>query len=276
MKKYFRYPLIILGAAIMGFAVKCIYNPAGLVAGGFAGLAIIVGKMWNVPLWLTNAALNIPLFLVSWLVMGRKVITRSLLATVVYSVSMGILPETAIFAEDLFLSAVTGGLIMGLGIGLVLVADATSGGVDMLALLIHFLIKKLKIQWIMFVIDASVILAGAALFGPVSAVYAIMSVFLVSFVSGKIIDGPYFSRAAIIISGQKDLIADKIINEIGRGVTGIQSRGMYTGRWGLMLFCIASRNEMTKIREIVYDIDKNAFMTVCNVSEVFGEGFVRK
>ncbi len=276
MKKYFRYPLIIIGAAVMGFAVKCIYNPAGLVTGGFAGMAIIAARVWNIPLWVTNTVLNIPLFVVTWILMGRRVVLRSLLATAVYSASMGIFPEITVFSEDIFLSGATGGLLMGVGIGLVLAVDATSGGVDMLALLINNFARKLKIQWVMFAVDAAVILAGAAVFGPVSAVYAIMSAFLVSFISGKIIDGPVFSRAAVIISGERDRIARRIIKEIGRGVTGIHSRGMYSGKWGLMLFCIASRSEMTRIREIVYDTDKNAFMTVCNVSEVFGEGFIKK
>lgn len=261
---------------MMGFAVKCIYNPGNIVTGGFAGFAIIAQRVWGFPLWITSLALNLPLFGITLMVLGKKVVARSLIATAVYTVTMAVAPEFGPFAGDLFLSCLTGGLLMGAGIGLVLASDATSGGVDMLSLLIYHFTHKIKIQWIMFIVDAVIIGLGVAVFGMVSAVYAVLSVLILSFVSGKIIDGGSFSRAAIIISGRKDEISSRIIQEIGRGVTGIEGRGMYSGRRGLLLFCVASRHEMTKIRDIVYETDQNAFMTVANVSEVFGEGFVKK
>ncbi len=276
MKKYLRYPSIVFGAVIMGIAVKCIYNPGNIVTGGFAGLAIIAQHVWGVPLWAVNFALNVPLFAATFIILGKKVVARSFLATAVYTATMAFAPDYGPFAGDMFLSCLTGGLLMGAGIGLVLAADATSGGVDTLSLLVYNFTHKIKIQWIMFIADAVIIGIGVAVFGLVSAVYAVLSVFILSFISGKIIDGGDFSRAAIIISGHKDEISSRIINEIGRGVTGIEGRGMYSGRHGLLLFCVASRNEMTKIRDIVYETDKNAFMTVANVSEVFGEGFVKK
>ncbi len=276
MKKYLRYPSIVFGAVIMGIAVKCIYNPGNIVTGGFAGLAIIAQHVWGVPLWAVNFALNVPLFAATFIILGKKVVARSFLATAVYTATMALAPDYGPFAGDMFLSCLTGGLLMGAGIGLVLAADATSGGVDTLSLLVYNFTHKIKIQWIMFIADAVIIGIGVAVFGLVSAVYAVLSVFILSFISGKIIDGGDFSRAAIIISGHKDEISSRIINEIGRGVTGIEGRGMYSGRHGLLLFCVASRNEMTKIRDIVYETDKNAFMTVANVSEVFGEGFVKK
>ncbi|MCM1307539.1 MAG: YitT family protein [Butyrivibrio sp.] len=276
MKKYLRYPAIVLGAVVMGFAVKCIYNPGNIVTGGFAGFAIIARRVWGVPLWTVNLALNIPLFIATFIILGKKVVARSFLATAVYTLTMALAPAYGPFAGDMFLSCLTGGLLMGAGIGLVLAADASSGGVDMLSLLIYNYTHKIKIQWIMFIADAVIIGIGIAVFGLVSAVYAVLSVLILSFISGKIIDGGDFSRAAVIISGQKEEISSRIIKEIGRGVTGIEGRGMYTGRHGLLLFCVASRHEMTKIRGIVYEVDKNAFMTVANVSEVFGEGFVKK
>ncbi len=275
MKKYFRYPVIVFGAAIMGFSVKCIYNPGEIVTGGFAGFAIIAQRLWGFPLWAVNLALNIPLFAVTVFVLGKKMAVRSLLATAVYTLSMGVTPEIAPFAGDMFLSCLTGGLIMGAGIGLVLRSGASSGGADMLSLLIYNFTHKIKVQWIMFIVDAVIIALGAAVFGAVSAVYAVLSVLIMSYVSGKVIDGFDFSRAAIIISGRRDEISARIIKEIGRGVTGIEGMGMYSKRRGLLLFCVASRHEMTKIREIVYEEDRSAFMTVANVSEVFGEGFVK-
>lgn len=275
MNKYIRYLLIVVGAALMGFAVKNIYSPAGVVTGGFAGIAIIVEKIASIPLWVTNAALNIPLFIVAWRIMGSRMIARSIVAVMIYSLSMGISPDIAWFAEDVFISSIVGGIVMGTGMGLVLTGGATSGGVDMLAVLICRFSRKVRLQWVMFAVDAVIICAGAYVFGAVNAVYAVISAFAVSYISGKILDGPAVSRAVLIISRHSSEIAGRIMSTTGRGVTGIEGIGMYTGRSGRLLLCIASSREIADIKDIIYSIDTEAFVTVSNVSEVLGEGFVK-
>ena len=154
MKRYIRYPVIMAGAALMGFAVKNIYDPAGIVTGGFAGIAIIAAGLKAVPLWVTNMALNVPLFIMAWRMLGQKIIVRSLIAVVIYSASMAVSPEVTWFAEDIFISAAVGGLTTGLGMGLVLYAGGTSGGVDMLATLICHFTHKVRLQWVIFAADA--------------------------------------------------------------------------------------------------------------------------
>ena len=275
MNKYIRYPIIAAGAALMGFAVKNIYDPAGIVTGGFAGIAIIAAKLTPVPLWVTNMVLNVPLFIMAWRMLGQKIIVRSLVAVVIYSVSMAVSPEITWFAEDIFISAAMGGLATGLGMGLVLYAGGTSGGVDMLATLICHFTHKVRLQWVIFGVDAIIICAGAYVFGAVNAVYAVISAFTASYVSGKIINGPASSRAVLIISRHSSEIAGRIMSTTGRGVTGIEGTGMYTGRSGRLLLCIASSREIADIKDIIYSIDTEAFVTVSNVSEVLGEGFVK-
>lgn len=275
MKRYIRYPVIMTGAALMGFAVKNIYDPAGIVTGGFAGIAIIAAGLKAVPLWVTNMALNVPLFIMAWRMLGQKIIVRSLIAVVIYSASMAVSPEVTWFAEDIFISAAVGGLTTGLGMGLVLYAGGTSGGVDMLATLICHLTHKVRLQWVIFAADALIICAGAYVFGAVNAVYAVISAFAASYVSGRIIGGPASSRAVLIISGHSTEIAGQIMNTTGRGVTGIDGIGMYTGHEGRLLLCIASSREIADIKDIIYSVDTEAFVTVSNVSEVLGEGFVK-
>lgn len=275
MKRYIRYPVIMVGAALMGFAVKNIYDPAGIVTGGFAGIAIIAAGLKAVPLWVTNMALNVPLFIMAWRMLGQKIIVRSLIAVVIYSASMAVSPEVTWFAEDIFISAAVGGLTTGLGMGLVLYAGGTSGGVDMLATLICHFTHKVRLQWVIFAADALIICAGAYVFGAVNAVYAVISAFAASYVSGRVIGGPASSRAVLIISGHSTEIAGQIMNITGRGVTGIDGTGMYTGHEGRLLLCIASSREIADIKDIIYSIDTEAFVTVSNVSEVLGEGFVK-
>ena len=131
------YILILIGASIMGFAIKNIYDPIGLVTGGVSGVAIILKKQLGVPLWLTNTAINIPLFAAAARLKGWKFIRRTLVATVALSVSLYVIPEIPFLMDDLLLTALFGGIITGAGAGIVFACQATTGGTDMLAALIR-------------------------------------------------------------------------------------------------------------------------------------------
>jgi hypothetical protein len=126
------YILILIGASIMGFAIKNIYDPMGLVTGGASGVAIILKKQFGVPLWLTNTAINVPLFAAAARLKGWKFIRRTLVATVALSVSLYVIPEIPFLMDDLFLTALFGGIITGAGAGIVFACQATTGGTDML------------------------------------------------------------------------------------------------------------------------------------------------
>ena len=276
LKKYLNYICPIIGAVFMAFSVKNVYEPAGMVTGGFSGLGILAERVMDVPLWLTNLVLNVPLFAVAAWCVGKKLVLDSVMATFVYSVAIGLIPDMDFLEGDLFLSCIIGGMIMGLGIGLVLVVGASSGGVDMLSIIIHHNNSRISIPWIMFLIDSLIIFLGGLVFGWVKAIYSIISVWIVSFIVEKIVDGPGYSKACIVISSEYERISDRILSEIGRGVTGISRKGRYTNNEKTLLFCVSSRHEMSNIRKIVYEEDREAFMTITNVSEVLGEGFEKR
>lgn len=260
----------------MGFSVKNIYEPSGMVTGGFSGLAIIADAGLGIPLWLTNIILNIPLFALTAYFMGKNIIINSLSATIVYSVAVAVIPPMDFLEGDLFLSCVLGGMVMGAGLGLIIYSGGSSGGVDMLSILVNHKNNRVPVSWAMFLVDAVIIILGGVIFGWVRAIYSVISVWIVSFITGKIIDGPDYSKACIIISRKSTEISERIMRELERGVTGIDGKGLYSKQKELILFCVSSRHEMTSIREIVFEVDPCAFMTVSNVSEVFGEGFVKK
>ena len=174
------YILILIGASIMGFAIKNIYDPIGLVTGGASGVAIILKKQFGVPLWLTNTAINIPLFAAAAKLKGWSFIKRTLLATVTLSVSLYVIPEMPFLMDDLFLTALFGGLITGAGAGIVFACQATTGGTDMLAALLHMKFQQYSIVRIMQVIDAVIVLAGLSLFGLKSGLYAIIAIVITS------------------------------------------------------------------------------------------------
>lgn len=268
------YALIILGSFIMGFAIKNIYDPVGLVTGGVSGLAIIAKSQFGIALWVTNTVLNIPLFLASIKIKGWSFIKRTLVATVSLSLSLYLIPEIPFLMDDLFLTALFGGLISGVGAGLVFVCRATTGGTDMLAALIQRRFQHYSIAQIMQVLDAIIVLVGATVFGITYALYALIAIFAVAKVSDGIIEGLKFSKVAFIISEKSDEIAEVIMEQLDRGVTGLSARGMYSGEQKNLLFCVVSKKEIVQLKELVVGHDSQAFVIVSDAREVLGEGFI--
>ena len=268
------YGLIVVGTFLIGFAIKSIYDPVSMVTGGVSGLAIIAKELWSVPLWLTNTLLNIPLFAAGLYVMGWKFIKRTLFSTVMLSVSLYVLPEASYMGNDILLSALFGGIISGVGTGMVFLASCTTGGTDMLAALMQKRMKHYTLAQIMQVLDGIIVLAGATVFGIPTALYALIAIFCVSKVTDGLIEGLKFSKQAYIISDSYREIADAILERMGRGVTSLEARGMYSNEEKKMLFCVVSKKEIVKIREIVSEFDARAFVIVSDAREVFGEGFI--
>lgn len=268
------YILILIGASIMGFAIKNIYDPIGLVTGGASGVAIILKKQFGVPLWLTNTAINIPLFAAAAKLKGWSFIKRTLLATVTLSVSLYVIPEMPFLMDDLFLTALFGGLITGAGAGIVFACQATTGGTDMLAAIIRRWLPHYTLAQILQVLDAAIVLIGAGIFGVTYALYALIAIYAVSKVSDGIIEGMKYSKVAYIISDKSEEIAAAILKELERGVTALDARGMYSGNRKDVLFCVVSRKEIAQLKELVVGHDAQAFVIVSDAREVLGEGFV--
>lgn len=205
MKRYSaftEYTLITAGAFIMGFAIKNMFDPISLVTGGVTGIAIILKSLAGIPLWLTNTLCNIPLFFAAWKIKGWRFIKRTAVATGALSLSLYVIPEIPFLMEDLLLTSLFGGIISGLGTGLVFLFQATTGGTDMLAALLQRKMRHYSIAQIMQVLDAGVVLAGAAVFGVRYALYALIAIYGIAKVSDGLLEGLKFSKQAYIISDQ--------------------------------------------------------------------------
>ena len=278
--EWFSYLMIIVGAASFGVAIQNIYDPTGLVTGGFTGLAIIVKAITSqfmkggIPLWLTNTILNIPVFILGYILMGRKFLGRSLFGTLMLSFWLYILPPLDLAQGDYMLAALFGGLFSGVGVGLVLRANGTTGGTDMVSALIHRKLRHYTVAQIMMVLDGCVVFAGLFLFGIRSTLYAIVAIFVATKVSDSVLEGFNYSKAAYIITNQYEEIAKRIMEELDRGLTGLSAKGMYTNEDKCVLYCVVSMKEIVVLKELVSEVDRNAFVIVSDVREVLGEGFL--
>ena len=277
---YVDYLFIFMGTGIMALAIQCIFEPIGLVTGGFSGIAIIIRKMTagivegGVPLWLTNLALNVPVFIAALIIKGRKFLGRTVIGTVLLSFWLYVIPQVDLTQGDYMLSAVFGGVITGIGIGFVLLAKATTGGTDMVSALIQKYVRHYSVVQILQVIDGMVVLAGLYVFGLKPALYAIVAIFITSKVSDALMEGMKYSKAAFIITDCYKEIADAIMTQLDRGLTGLDATGMYSGDKKTVLYCVVSKKEIVERKDIVAKIDPKAFVIVTDAREVFGEGFL--
>ena len=268
--------LMVVGTGLMALAIQCIYDPVGLGTGGFTGVAIIAKYVTKgaVPLWLTNLVLNVPLFLLAALIKGKKFVARTAVATVLLSAWLYVIPLWNLAEGDYVLSAIFGGVICGVGMGMVLLARATTGGTDMLAALIQHKLRHYTIMQIICVIDGIIVAVGIYSFGVKAALYAIVAIYVTSKVSDTLMEGMKYSKAVFIVSDRYKEISDAIMTQMDRGVTGLDAVGMYSGDEKCMLYCVVSKKEIVVLKEIILKIDNNAFVIVTDAREVVGEGFL--
>ena len=264
---YLEYLLIIIGTGLMATAITSCFDAAGMVTGGFSGIAIIVkagtkGLYGNgVPLWVTNLVLNVPVFILAAKIKGFSFVKKALMGDISLTVWLAVLPAWKL-SEDIFLAALYGGILQGVGIGLVFLGGGTTGGTDLLAAIIQKYMKHYSIAQVMQFVDGAVVVAGMYVFGVERALYAIIAVYLVTKVSDGIIAGLKFSKAVYIITDKPDEVSRMVMEDIDRGITGIRAKGMYSGNDKLMLFCVVGKKELVHLKEMIDEIDPKAFVIV--------------
>lgn len=275
-----KYITIIAGAILMALSVNLVYEPIGMVTGGISGLGIVVKELTKnlipggFPVYLFNLICNVPLFLISLKMKGKKFVLSAFVGTISYILALRIIPIYNLHFEDTLLASIFGGVIGGAGIGMVFSASASTGGTDLVAILIHYYKKHISTPMLMTLVDGVIIFFGAVVFGIGNALYAIIAVFITAKVSDGILEGLKFAKMAYIISDEYTAIANSILHSLDRGVTSISATGMYSNQDRKMLFCVVSKKEIVKIIEISHKIDPKSFVIVSDVREVMGEGFI--
>lgn len=264
--------LIFFGTLITALALNMFLIPNKIAAGGVSGIATVIYYLFKFPVGVVMLVLNLPIFLLGIKEIGTVFGIKTLISTILLSLMIDFIKVPCI-TREVILASVYGGILMGIGLGLVFKANATTGGTDMAARIIHKYVPFIGIGWVMFVIDFVVVAAAGIVFGSEQALYALVSLFLGAKMIDLIQEGFNSAKAFIIISNKADMISNRILNEMNRGVTGLHGKGMFSGYEKEILLCIISRTEITRLKEIVVDEDPYAFVIVTNVREVLGEGF---
>jgi len=280
-KKFFmEYLQIAIGTSILALGIFFFFMPHSLVVGGVSGLGIILlnfSEDWGfaIPVWLTNLAVNIPLLLISLKVFGMRFIAKTIFATFFLTFALFLLEEfvTFVIPTDLFLAAIMGGVVCGIGVGVVYRQLATTGGTVLIATLLHKIIRHIPMSRILMVADWSIIFLGFFIFGAEPTMYALIAIFVCTKAMEYVLEGLNFAKAAFIISEDSQKIGQAITEKMERGLTSLNGRGQYTGQEKNVLLCVVSKREIIRLKEIVTSIDQKAFIIVADVREVLGEGF---
>lgn len=270
---------LIAGTALMAIGAEGFLEHADLVAGGITGIGIMLdawtqGRFgFHVPLWFVNIIGNLPLFLLAWKRKGCAFVGRSAFTAALFSLMLYVEELFPLYSKDPLLAAVFGGVSLGIGLGLVLSADATTGGVELAATLLHMRCRFISVSKFIFLLDASIILVGIAFFGVEQGLYAILAVYITDQFIDWVVEGANYAKAAWIISDKNEEIAVALLSELRRGVTAFPATGKYTGEGREVLFCVFSKKEVHSVKSIIMNIDRNAFFLLTDIREVLGNGF---
>lgn len=272
-KTVYSYVLISIGVFLMSIALDYFLAPNTIAPGGVTGFAVVIEKIVKVPIYITNLAINIPLFIFGAKILGRGTAIKTLYATILLSFFLKVLPPI-VLTHDLLLSAIFGGVLCGIGLGLVFKFGGTTGGTDLAGAILNNKIPSLSVTTFMTMIDLFVVVfAGVVGRNIEISLYSIIAMFVIMKVIDMILEGIGYQKGFFIISDNPDKISEKLMMEIGRGVTLLKGKGMYSKEDKDVLLCVVSRSQFANVKYIVKETDPYAFVMVSEMYEVLGEGF---
>ena len=264
----------IVGAIIMAIATSLILLPNQLSTGGFAGIATIFYYFLNIPMGTTILSINIPLFIFVTYKLGKGFVIRSFIGTVTFSFSIDILDKLQPLTQDRFLACIYGGIIIGLGTAIILKANSSTGGSDLISMLVKKYNPNIRTGNVIIIVDVIIVGLNVLLFKEIEiGLYSAIAIYLMGKMIDIIFEGIYFTKLLIIISKRNEEIAEVIGEKIGRGTTGLYGKGMYKDEQKLVLLCAASRGDVVRVKQTAKKIDPESFIIIANAREVVGLGF---
>lgn len=267
-----QYFYIILGATIVGVTYNMFLLPAKLAAGGISGVATLLFEMYELSPGLTQFAINIPIFLIGWLTMGRDFGLKTLVGTFWVPFIIYLTQDIAITVTNPLLGAIYGGLLLGVGLGIVYKGNGSTGGTAALAQIMKRF-TNLSDGYAQLIVDGLVVTTSIFVFSLELTLFALMTIFI----SSKAIDFVQLRTSAtkliLIISEEEEKIQQIIREEIDRGLTKVRTVGGYSNEDKTMLLCVTEQHEAVELKKILQKETPNAFVIFLNASEILGRGF---
>ena len=268
--------LLTIGSYLVSLGINMFLLPHKMSTGGASGIATILYYTLNIPMGITVLILNLPLFLISIVKLGKTSTVKTIFSTVLLSLFLEIFKyDNMSFAEvDLLMSCIFGGIITGVGLAVIFRAGASSGGSDLLAQIIYKLTKFQSVSQILLFIEVVVISSIIIVFKDLNiGLYSIISMYISTKMIDIVFEGVNSTKVATIITKNKDVVIDAILSELKRGATITNSIGAYSKEENTTITCVISRAQIGKLKSIIKENDSRAIMYITSVNEAIGRGF---
>lgn len=263
-----------MGAFIMAIATSLFLLPNQLSSGGFSGIATLVYYLFKIPMGKTILALNLPLLFFSIYKLGKKFFIKTLVGTASFSLFIDLLDRLNSITMDRFLACVYGGIIMGIGTAIILKVNSSTGGSDLVSLIIRKYNPEIRLGKVIIIIDFIIVSLNMIFLKEIEiGLYSAIAIYLMGKMIDIVFEGVYFTKLIIIVSDKNKLISKMIGETVRKGTTGLYGKGMYTNTDKLILMCAASRGDVGRIKQIAKKIDPKSFIIISNAREVVGLGF---
>jgi len=260
--------VVIIGSFIVAIAFNLFLIPYGILSSGISGIAILIGLISPFSIGLLNLILNLPLLILGYFTLGKRITYSTLLCVVSLSVFLYVLPVTTI-ADDILLSTIFGGFIGGVGIALILKYSGTSGGLDIVAMILSRR-SNAPVGLLLTAMNGVIVLISGTVFGWNIALYTLLSIYI----TGKVIDTIYTDQIKVtmqIVTTKGDAIRQELLEKIYRGFTMSDGFGGYTKEGKQMIWMVVTRYETLEVKKIVRSHDEHAFINIFNTIEVDGQ-----
>jgi len=269
------YFLIVVGVLLQSLSMVLFYIPGRLASGGVSGVAQMMGNFTGWPVGTLYVVLNLPLLVLGWKFLGgRRFLARTVFAVAAYSIGIDVLALVLPrgITSDPVLNALYGGVIGGVGMGLVLRGQGTTGGMDIVARLLRDW-RGVPYSHTYIATDVLVVMTAGLTFGWELALYAVVALYVGGVSAEFAAEGIRTTRVALIVSSKPQVVAEKVLRDLQRGVTMWPGVGMYSGQERWVLFCTVTRAEVNPLKTIIHEADPLAFVVIGEAYEALGEGF---
>jgi len=272
--KIYQYLSVGVGCLLSAVAINSFLVPHHLLSGGVSGIAIILYYLFKFPIGVQILVMNVPLFYAAYRLLGKEYTLKTLYGTALFSFFVDATGYLANFTvvDDPILSAITGGIVAGIGSGLIFKANGSGGGLD----IVSSIIKKyysMNVGAASFSINCMIMLIAAVLFGIKLAILTLISMFISANITDNVVEGINRKKTVYIVSYKTDEILKSILKEVGRGATILRGEGAFTRQDKQVIFVVVTLTQIGQIKLLVQESDPNAFMIVQDAVEVMGRGF---
>lgn len=274
--KFMDIIVLLIGCVLMAISINMFFNPNDIAPGGLTGVSILVSALTNIPIWIINISVDIPLFIFAYRILSKKDSTKTIFGIAFLTLSLKLTEDLSLIhiTDDVLLASITGAIIMGISLGLIFRINGSTGGTDLIGLLANKFMPNLSVPTLMGVADGViVILSGVVSKNIEVALYSAISLYIIVKVSEIIVEGINTSNSFIIISDKYKEIGASIIDELERGATILKGEGLYTNSEKNVLLVVVSKKEVVTLKRLVKEIDENAFMIINDINEAVGYGF---